>query len=356
MIILLAAVISNRQRAPQTQLERTLVFPELKGNANNITDIVIESNSGSLNISKHSEKWIVQEANGYPAQFDKVKTIILHASDLRIVSEKTSKPELYSELGVEDPESEDATSNLLTLRDKSGKDIASIIVGKPRKSSSAPKSQGLYVRKPGSDQALLVQGSLDVSLVVSDWIERNLLNITDDRVKQTTIEFSDGSMITLSRADKEDDFSIMDLPLDKEPEPSYLINSLGTFLSNLTIENALPRSSVSFTEDHAITSIETFDDLIATIESEKIEDKNHIAFNFNTNEKLLDQSVMEEAKAEEGQASKQHIAQEVLGLNKKTADWVYIVSDNEYNTLVKKRDALMRDIKPKEETEGKRSE
>jgi len=349
LAILLVTVISKQQREPRTELQRTLVFPELTENVNNVTDIVIENNNGSLTISKQNEQWIVNEANNYPANFDKIKSTILQVRDLRIVSKKTNKPELYSELGVEDPKSDDATSHLLSLKDKSGKDIITTIVGKPRKSSS--ETQGLYLRIAGSDQALLVQGSLDITMTVSNWIEQNLLNITDDRVKKTIIKFNDGSMITLNRADKEADFSIIDLPIDKEPESSYIINSLGTFLSNLTIENALPRPSVTFTDDRTTTTIETFDGLVATIESEKIDEKNHVAFNFSINEKVLDQLNTEETIAKDEQTTKPSVEQEIAELNEKTANWVYIVSDFEYNTLVKKRDDLMKDVKPDEEIE-----
>ena len=114
---------------------------------------------------KPSGNWGIDEFDGYPALPDKIKSTVLGAADLKINAPKTALPRLYHRLGVEGPEFEDTTSLLLTLADSNKNKIIEVIVGKPRLSSSAKNTSGLYVREPEKEKSYLVNGVLNISAI-----------------------------------------------------------------------------------------------------------------------------------------------------------------------------------------------
>ena len=101
LIIIVAAVISNKDRAPQTVIESADLFPGLKDQINDVAQISIESATTSLNMKKQGENWLITEAGDYPARFDKIKQTVLSLADMKILSAKTSNPGLFLELWVE---------------------------------------------------------------------------------------------------------------------------------------------------------------------------------------------------------------------------------------------------------------
>ena len=170
LIVVIAAVIVSQQRAPQTSMEKTRLFPELTGKINDVSELVIHDGQTTLTVHRVSEKWSIADADDYPALVDKVKQTVLAVSDLQVVAEKTNNPDLYKRLGVEDPDSLGATSHLLTLT-ADGDELATLIAGETRRSKSASSAPGLYVRIPGQQQALLVEGRLTVSTDIIQWIQ-----------------------------------------------------------------------------------------------------------------------------------------------------------------------------------------
>jgi len=326
IIVIVAAVISSQNRAPQTRIDQAVLLPKLKDRVNDITAIVIESGTNSLHISKHDDNWLIQQANDFPAGFDKLRKLVLDAIELTIISGKTTNSALFAELGVEDPVQEGSLSHLLTFRDSSGNTIESVIVGNRSQTGSA----GLYVRKPGSNETLLAAGTLDVSTDVADWIDNNLLDIGDDRIMETTIRHPDGTTIALVREQGQENFTLLDIPADKQPKSAYFINQPATFLSELTIDNLKSAEAVTLPESTITTTIKTYDGLVASIRSAQIDWINHISIDFSIDETILD-----------GRDESDAVRQEISTLNSKVANRIFVIPVSKYYLLDKKPDELL---------------
>ena len=286
LIIIVAAVISNKDRAPQTVIESADLFPGLKDQINDVAQISIESATTSLNMKKQGENWLITEAGDYPARFDKIKQTVLSLADMKILSAKTSNPALFSELGVEDTTTEKSSSNLLTLKDAGGKSLAAVIVGNLHTSDTAGDT-GVYLRKSGGNETWLTSGVLQVSSDVIEWIEQNLVNIADDRIMDTRIEHPDDSKLAISRLKGEEDFTVTEIPEGKESRSAYFINQTGTILSNLTVENVKAREGFVFPDTATKTTVRTYEGLIASITTANIEGANYIALDFTVDESLM---------------------------------------------------------------------
>ena len=343
VIVTAAAVISSRSRAPQSNIEMTRLFPELAGHINDVREIVITGKGKTLNLVKRDEDWTIKQTGGYPALFTKIKPVIIGISELKVIDAKTSNPELYSRLGVEDPSGNRATSHLVTLKSDTG-DLASLIIGH-RQKSSAPGNEGLYVRLPDQSRSLLVEGRVEVSSNVTDWIDRNLFNIGPERIKSIRVNHPGDGEFVLSRENDIDKLAMADVPADKEPQSEVILSRMQTLLQDFFANNIKSKDSVQFPADSVITTVRTFDGLVATITSARINNENlsHLAFEFDQTAAVA--YAADNADNHDGKdaAAGPDVKTEAADLDRKYSPWVFVVPDFKFELLTRGKDKLVKD-------------
>jgi hypothetical protein len=346
LVIIIAAAISSGDRAPQTEIDKPPLSAGLKGRVNDVSQIVIESPDNAVHIMNIDNEWVVMQADNYPARFDKVKKLVLDIADLYILSEKTSNPALFQELGVEDHTAENAGSSLLTLLDKTGNTLISIILGNTR------SPDGLYVRNAGSNNTYLVAGQPDASADPTDWIEKSLLDIANERVMEVTIEHPGAETLSLRREKGTENFILSAIPGGRKARSQYFTNQPGTFLADLDIENVKSRETFIFPEPPVKTTIKTYDGLVATINSAKIETLNHAAMEFSVDDALIGQNQTTEDTDTivigEQQAGAPDVRQEAEQLNNLVFKWVFIIPQSKYLLLSKRIEELTDTIEVQE--------
>jgi hypothetical protein len=135
----------------------------------------------SFKVLQENGLWVIPSSSNYPADArDRIKnaaTVLIGLDVIDIASDKKSEHELY---GVIQPETGKTLTNLkgvgamVTIKDSSGKELASLIVGK------SPKGQPdqHFVRRPSQDRVYVTKINLDqISTKFEDWIDKDLLNI-----------------------------------------------------------------------------------------------------------------------------------------------------------------------------------
>jgi hypothetical protein len=235
VVLLVAAIIAyGSRRGSGPTGERALLYPALADRINDVESIGILGPDGAFTIARSGDEWTVVEKGGYPAQFQKVKSAVVGVSELEIVEPKTSRPDLYERLGVSQPGEADARSMLLTLRDASGQEIVSLIVG----DQSTGSTNRRFVRRAGEEQSWLAQGDLSIDADAMEWIERNIVGIQRDRIQNVEITHPDGESVFIYR-DSEDqrDFTVSDIPEDRELTFAGAAGGIATGLAFLRIED-----------------------------------------------------------------------------------------------------------------------
>ena len=366
VVVVVIAIVTARKQTPTVEQEHALLFPELKTTINDLNELSVQQGSKTLTLDNEAGTWKVREADGHPALFSKIKQAAIAVSELRVLEEKTKDPQQYATLGVEDPAADKAESRLLTLKDKSGKQLAALIVGKNRISRAAAGNQGLYVRLPGQAQALLVAGDLDVGVAAADWMDKNLVNIAAERIRQ--IDIAHGDTRLSLRRDKADANLVPDpIPAGKRARSDYVAERMAGILDNITLDDVKAAAKVEFPADAVTTTVRTNDGLTAVITSAAIDSKDYARFTFQYTASAQPeaatapapetkpaaaqpaQAPAEGAKKEEQPAApKRDVAREVADLNAKTAGWVYQIPSYKFDTFTRKLDDLIEDL-PKEE-------
>jgi hypothetical protein len=327
--IIIVATLTNQSRAPQTTVEKETLFPDLANRVNDVTRIEIRSSGGPDVILQKMQggQWALQSADNYPAQFDKVKDVVVSLSQLKILATKTDNPELYPELSVEGPEVDNTSSLLLTLSDQSGTALASLIVGKPRKNNSGNNRPNLYVRKADAKNALLVEGYLQLKSNNNAWYERNVVHIPVSRIQSVNIVKSNGANLLIGKhAEGDTDFKIIE---GNTASPLVLLNKLGTFFEDMNVEGVHAADNFEFPDDTTTTTFTTFNGLIITVKNVLSDDKAFAHFSFTT----AASSSSNTDEIPESNSATISVEEESQLWNQFLSHWVYEIPEFKFETL-----------------------
>lgn len=329
VIVIVVAALFTQSRAPQTTIEKELLFPELAEKINDVARIEIKSSKDRDVVLQKMEggQWILQSADNYPAKFDRIKDVVVSLSQLKILATKTDKPMLYPELGVEGPEFKDTSSLLLTLKDQSEATLISLIVGKPRKSSAGKTRPNLYVRKANAKTALLVEGYLQLDSNNNDWYERNVINIPAARIQNIKIVKSTGDHLLINKHSEGDtEFEIIE---GNTTSPSVLLNRLGTFFEDMHVDGVHAANDFKFPDDATITTFKTFNGLVITVKNGLDNGKAFAHFSFTT----VATSAPPENEITENKSGTISAEEESRLLNESMSNWVYEIPEFKFETL-----------------------
>jgi len=329
IVVIIIAALFTQSRAPQTTIEKETLFPELAEKINDVTHIEIKGSEDPGVVLQKMEdgQWTLQSADNYPAQFDKIKDVVVSLSQLKILATKTDNPKLYPELGVEDPDAENSNSILLILSDESGSTLASLIVGKPRKSSTGSSRPNLYVRKTDAKNALLVEGYLQLKANNRDWYERNVIHIPASRIQNINIVKNTGNRLVINKKNEGDtEFKVVE---GKTSSPSVLLNKLGTFFEDMHVEGVHAADNFEFPDDATITTFTTFNGLIITVKNILSDGKAFAHFSFTTS--VTSENSVDETAGENSETIS--VEEETRLWNEFMSNWVYEIPEFKFETL-----------------------
>jgi Domain of unknown function (DUF4340) len=273
-----AAMFVSKERAPESELAESALFPGLAEHINDVARIEVKSKDQKTTVRKDGERWVIEDRAGFPALFDKVKATVVAVADLEVLEPKTTNKELYPRLGVEGIDAEPSSSVLVQLADGQSKPLAALLVGKPRSGGSP----GTYVRRPDEPQAWLVRGRVEVSADPVEWMEREFLNIAPERIREITIEKAGDKPVRVFKKEQKDkDFVLADLPKGAKLKSQLTLNGLASALEQLRLDDVKKRSGFELPKGHTVTTLRGFDGLVAVVQSAVIDDKTHAIFDFS---------------------------------------------------------------------------
>lgn len=344
VVVIIAASVFVKLRAPQSGKERAPFFPGLSSEIEAINHISIKGYAGAINLSRINDIWVVDEFDGYPALPDKVKSTVLGAADLKINAPKTTLPRLYSRLGVEGPEVEDSTSLLLSFKDAERNIIVEMIVGKLRLSSASQSTPGLYIRKPNDEQSYLVDGVVDITSSKTDWIERSLFDIPAEAIRAVRVEHADGDTYTLFKNEKgQEQFSLENLPSGKKLASELIISRYGSILQDIQINGARSKEKLQKQENSINVLIHTFEGTVIELVAFEHDDIPYGSFEFRFDESLL--------AGDEDQEKIDGVKAYVSNMNAQTLKWWYEIPPFKYDVIKKHSASIMRNDKSSAKSE-----
>ena len=254
-----------------------------------------------MTIRREGGAWGVAERGGYPVEVERVKETILALAELEIEERKTTRPENYAKLGVQDPapapaapvedaadaaDAEDEAHDhaaeageeapelptTVVLKDANGQTMAALIVGEPLYRGRSP---GVYVREVGQPQAYLCAGRVEVEATPSSWIEREILRVDSKDLTRVHVRRADGEELVVEKHDPTStQFEVRGVPDGRELRYQGAANGVATVLSSLSLDDVMPLDEVDFSaEPLATTEFHRADGEVLVIETAKVGDK-----------------------------------------------------------------------------------
>ena len=318
-----------------------LLLPGLAEQINDVNriEIVKAGNTTVATLQKGEHQWGVDQMGGYRADWSKVQALLAALAQARVVEPKTDKPEYYSRLGVEDVTAEDAGAVLVNF----GSDIemTGVLLG-----NAAQGRQGQYVRLQDAPGSSLVDREFDVPVETIDWADSRIIDVNSSEVAEVEIFHPTSERVLVMRISADQtDFDLADLPADREIKSSWAVNSLGSVMTLLNMEDVRPDDSVDWTDAVKLrllkfSGVEILADLVQQEDHHFLRLKaSHpaAAVVSEDSDDSTDQQQIDDQAAKD-------VANEVEGINLKVSGWAYVIPKDKFEAMAKKPEDLLKPL------------
>ena len=257
VVAVIAAVAVIFVRQPERQPERQVLLPELAAKIDAVAVIKISDAGQTLIVRKAGDgRWVAPAKANYPADSGMIRKLVLGLATLKVVEEKTSNPELYARLGVEDITAKDAKSRLVELQGADGKPVATLLVGKRAAADRA------YVRLQSAAPSYLVAGAPEIDANLMAWLDDTLLTVEKERVKRLVVRPAKGAAAAIFRDKPDGDFQVEKMPKGRKLKSYGGADVAAASLNFLTFDDVRPAMALG--PKPTTVTVTTFDGLTVT--------------------------------------------------------------------------------------------
>lgn len=255
VVALVAIVVSvfNTGNTQVTSADEPF-FPALLDRINDAEKIVVAGADESLTIERRGDEWFVAELDGYPARFNNVRTLLLEVANLRKKEPRTSNPDLYHRIQVEDLSTEEAQSKEVRIYGPDEEEWAALLVGSRRFGQGMGGGETSFVRAVGDPQSWLVEGAVNVNTTRNNWIDTQLVRFPAGDVQRVEVAHRDGEQVIINKPDpNQTNFDLETLPEGREVSSPSRPNELAGLLSSLRFDEVRPADAIELPPNPNVT-------------------------------------------------------------------------------------------------------
>ena len=277
LIALLAAVVINSSKKPQsdTTAHAQRLLPELHGHVNDVNTITLTGadNKVLATLKRGADGWAVVEKASYPADVTRIREFLLKLDQATLIEQKTSNDKRYADLGVDDVSGKDAKGVQVEIAGL--EKPLKLVIG----NFNGGGGGGTFVRRAGDPQSWLANGNLQVAKNAADWEKRDLTDIAATRLQSVTLTSPDGKVLKAAKQQRTDsNFKVVDVPAGREASSDFVANSLGSVLSNLRADDAMPAKDMPPPEKVHKAQYAAFDGLVLDVTAWDKDGKDYAQF------------------------------------------------------------------------------
>lgn len=266
-LVAILVVLDQSEKDPDTGQSFLPGFREQVESVSSITVIGADSEQ-PVEIKKAENQWIVPSRSNFPANNAMVREVLLAMVDAKIREIKTANPDQFHLLGLRDPGIDGSKGIKITVR---GNEFSrSVIIG------NLARGNTRYARLADGDQSWLIDQNPDVPEDASDWLLKEVLDISNADISAISIAHPDGETIEISRnADEASNFDIDNIPDGRELSYATVANGIAGALSDLTFDDV---REVRGFENSITTTFQTTDGMVLIAHSVVEDDDTWVSF------------------------------------------------------------------------------
>jgi hypothetical protein len=332
---------------------------------NDVSQLVIKQGTNELTLAKKDDLWRVKERGDYPANFAEISEFLRQAVDLKFVQRQNIGASLLPRLELTPPGEGTNSGTLVELKDKEGKLIRSLLLGKKhlRRSSSPspfgddagwPDGRYLMVNNDPNQVGLVSNPLTSLEPKPENWLNKDFFKI--EGIKAVAIVTDkDTNWWRVARESLTNDFKLIHAK-DGEQLDQSKIGGLGSVLSSPSFNDVMPPpsdlKSIGFDKPRVAT-IETFDGFSYKLKLAKKDEDNYYAQLSLTAAFPRERQPGKDEKPEDKEKLDKEFKERLQKLDERLAadkayeNWIYLVSKWTLDPLLKERSELL--VEKKEE-------
>lgn len=326
-VVMVLLMLVTIYRAEDNHDDFGLLFPDLYEQLSQVDQIQFSSSEDQFSLQREGEDWFIKEHFNYPANFDEVKRMLIDMAEAKILERKTNDPDKFEVLGVEGAEPQTAGGQSLEISLADGEEqVAGLVLGNIRDVTLQTGPKQFFVRRAGEQQSWLAQGYLQISPVMLNWIQSEIINLARERIAKVEIIQPNGNTAVLVNLGEKDKFGTPEQGKQTVFKYEQLGYDIAGSLHQMRMEDVQPVKQFSRGDAEVVTAkFTSFDGLVVTSETSFID-----GFYYATFDAEYDANAVKQAPQDIQQLdvlkSADAVRKEAETLDKKLAPWVYRVS------------------------------
>ena len=350
---------SNSKAESQTVLGN---FP-----LNDVAQIVIKQTGGELNLAKKDELWRVRERGDYPADFSAISDFIQKAWEMKAVQTLQVEPAELPRLELVEPGKGASSGTLVEFKDKGGKLIKSVLLGKKHQKEGGNSQFGGGGWSDG--RYLLVSGDAQNVRLVSEpfnnaepkpdvWLNKDFFKIESIRSVSVTSTNATNTW-KLSRETLEGEWKLADLKPGEQTDGPRASGLTGLLANPSFIDVILPGKTNGAATDKPVEAVlQSFEGLTYSLKLGKQSEDEKYLLTVSVSADLpkertpgKDEKPGDKARLDKEFLAKQEKLNEKFKKEKAFENWSYLVAKYTIDTLLKPRSDFLAEKKeePKKE-------
>ena len=341
LVALAAILLPGRTAKDEVEAWGALV-PGLQEKVNDIGWLKITGGGDEVivTLQRQDDGWVVQESAAYRADWSRLKPLLSGLASAQVVEAKTSNPDYFDRLGVQDIAADDASGYLVEFDPSTG--LPAVIIGK-----RAQGRKGQYARLDGDTQSVLVDQQFELPQDSQGWLDREIIDIGEAEVVEIEVKHPDGATVIARKASADDrNFVLEGIPGGFKPKSDWSVNSLAGTLAALNLDSVAPAAGIDWTGASRFRLL-TADGLNTEVELVEISAEQEGESEYWLR---LDCSVYTTAVGSgvDNESGSDTVSERAAEANRKAAGWAYRVPKYKYDSMVKRMDDLVQPIEPAE--------
>jgi hypothetical protein len=154
---------------------------------NDVERIAIKQSQGQLDLAKKNDLWTVQERGDYPANFETVSEFLRKVWDLKVAQSVDVGSSKLARLELTPPDKSTNSGTLVEFKDKSGKTLNSLLLGKKHMRESHndsgfggggwPDGRYLMVGNDAQTVAIVSEPFSNVEAKPEEWLNKDFFKV-----------------------------------------------------------------------------------------------------------------------------------------------------------------------------------
>jgi hypothetical protein len=328
---------------------------------NDVAAISIQQGTNQLNLVKVDDLWRVRERNNYAADFSKISAFLVTAADLKILeTEQVDAADLPRLQLASAGQGADA-GVLLTLKDKDGKTLKALTLGKSHYQKPAPKSPSPFgdnENSPDGRYVMLAGDTHDVLLVrdpfseaepkPEQWLIKDFFKV--ERPKTIAIAYPDATNSwQISRTNDSGDWKLAGLKPGQTENTTNLPSVTSPFVAPSFDDVMAPTTKPEETglDKPTTITVDTFDDFTYTVKIGKKSGDSYpitmtVVANFpKVRISAKDEKLEDKDKADKAWQERQKQLDASLKQAQAYQNWIYLMPGWSLDALLKNRADLI---------------